>query len=113
MIEGALKLALLAEGQGELAASSKNRIQLAPFDTIDPEQLGAGHRLVARITAEGRPIAFEAVQFVSPLRVRGREAKGSDLVTPATLRALLAAASKRSPSFKTAREKLAAFLKQL
>ena len=91
MSSGALRLGLLAEGGGELASPRDVvRSPVAPGDVIEPEFFGSGHCQLRRAIALERRVSEGAIQFVCPLRLRGREARGSDLVTPQSLRMLLA-----------------------
>lgn len=93
---GALKLALLAEGVGELALGASSR---APGDPLPNDALGAGHLLVRKMAVSTGLIPEAAVVFVRPLKLHpGRDARGSDLSALPRLRQLTVwPQSKRAP----------------
>ena len=81
-----LRLALYAEGVAELGSGRRP----PSGQILGDEQLGSAHVLVRRAVARARAIDVAAITFQSPLTVRGREPRGSDLHDPAVLRRLLA-----------------------
>lgn len=81
-----LRLALYAEGVAELGSGRRP----PSGQTLAEEQLGSAHVLVRRSIAKVRVIDEPAITFQSPLTIRGREPRGSDLHDPAVLRRLLA-----------------------
>lgn len=85
-IRGSVKLALLAEGAGELGSGFPSR----PGDILPEQILGAGHALVRRMFASNGGLPEKAIVFLAPLRTpRGREPRGSDLTVSSDLRRLL------------------------
>lgn len=71
-------VAVLAEGTREVPQGAWLP---DPGDVLHPEEhLGAAHILVARSIADARGIPAGAVQFVEPLQVGRRRAKGSELL---------------------------------
>lgn len=82
-----LRVVLLAEGGGELIGETWG-VPPAAGQPILPEGYGAGHHLVCRALVQARSIPESAVHFEVPPRVRGREARGSDLLRRETLRRL-------------------------
>jgi hypothetical protein len=83
-----LRVVVYAEGAGELVGEL--RLRRAPGDTLVDEWLGPAHLLVRRAICSAKPSLPEgAIQFEEPLRVRAREARGSDLQDPRVLRTLL------------------------
>jgi len=82
-----MRVVLYAEGIGELGGGGG--LQPAPGSPLLDEMLGPAHVLVRRcLEAESR-IPPKAIQFVSPLRIGARLAKGSDLLSRESLRRLL------------------------
>lgn len=81
-----MRIAVLAEGAGELGTLLSTR---APAHTIAAEQLGPAHVLISRCLQTDRGLHEREIEFVEPLRVRGRIARGSDLLNARTLRQLL------------------------
>lgn len=82
----ALRVVLLAEGNGEVGPNA----QRGPGSPIDPDDWAPGHALLARAIAARSKIPQGAVQFLEPLRTgRGAVAKGSNLLHDRTLRQLL------------------------
>lgn len=79
------RVVLYAEGVGELGGG----IQPAPGDPIPDEALGPAHDLVRRCLEVERRIPEAATTFVAPLRLRARQARGSDLLSRESLRQLL------------------------
>lgn len=88
-----MRFVLYAEGPGEDRGAT---VWLPPpGEDLAESMLGAGHLLVRRTVAEvaGRPDG--AVRCVSPLRLRGRPHRGSDLLHRQHLRQLLTFADPR------------------
>jgi hypothetical protein len=83
-----IRVVLYAEGSAEHGGDV--RLLPAPGDELGPNHLGPAHLLVSRIVAELVPCPRAAVRFISPLRIRGRNVRGSDLQAPNNLRSLLA-----------------------
>jgi hypothetical protein len=83
-----LRVVLLAEGSGETLGEGPFG-RPAPGEPIRGEEQGAGHILVARALEVARRLPAAAIQFQTPPRVRGRDARGSDLLYRDTLRRLL------------------------
>jgi hypothetical protein len=82
----ALKVVLLAEGNGEVGPNA----QRGPGSPVAVDDWAPGHELFARAIAHGTKIPREAVRFLEPLRTgRGGVAKGSNLLHDKTLRRLL------------------------
>ena len=81
-----VRVVLYAEGAGDRAGELM--LPVAPTGLIDAH-LGPAHFLVRRVVSDVHAIPESAVQFYAPLRWRGREARGSDLLVRQTLRQLL------------------------
>lgn len=79
-----MRIVVYAEGGGEAP-----RVRVEPGELLPPQGLGPAHALVRRILGERASVPAAAVQFLSPLRVRGRWPAGSDLLLRRTLRRLL------------------------
>jgi hypothetical protein len=80
------RLVVYAEGSAD--RGGEVTLLPAPGEALSPEQLGPVHVFVRRVlTARGLPEG--AIRFEAPLRVRGRDARGSDLHNRVTLRQLL------------------------
>lgn len=82
-----LRVVVYAEGRGETAAEARLP---APLELLSDAHLGPAHILLRRAIARARNVDARAVEFLSPLTIRGRTAQGSDLHDPATVRKLLA-----------------------
>ncbi|MFC1706913.1 DUF4276 family protein [Planctomycetota bacterium] len=88
-----LRVVLYAEGGGE-ATGLATRLP-APGDALAEKHLGAGHVLLRRCLERERNVPGLAVRFEAPLRLRGRQARGGDLLDRASLRQLLTWVSPR------------------
>ncbi len=82
-----LRVVLYAEGPGEDRGESPWLAE--PGHPLADDSLGAGHILLARTIASVSRIPCAAIQFLSPLRAKGRPHRGSDLTSRARLRQLL------------------------
>jgi hypothetical protein len=82
-----MKVVLYAEGPGE--DRGETMWLPAPGHPLEEPMLGAGHHLLRRIVAAERQVPEPSVRFVSPLRLRGRPHRGSDLLHAPNLRRLL------------------------
>ncbi len=82
-----LRVVLYAEGAGETLGV--DTMLPAPGSPLREEMLGSGHLLIRRAVESARAVPEAAMRFESPLRTRGRTAKGSDLRRKQTLRELL------------------------
>ncbi|MEQ9496041.1 MAG: hypothetical protein RIT81_04260 [Deltaproteobacteria bacterium] len=73
---GAVHIALYAEGARELMGAGG--WPTAPGDVLQADELGAAHRLLARIVAAQTNLPDGAIRFLSPIRDRrGRQLRGS------------------------------------
>lgn len=79
-----LRIALYAEGGGETGHGP------GFGEILSEEELGPAHDLVRRCIGKARAIPEAAVLFQRPLRLRGRTARGSDLLVASSARRLLA-----------------------
>lgn len=83
-----LRVVLYAEG---VADDGGRETDLpAPTEPLGDEHLGPAHVFARRVLETTPPVATSGLRFLSPLRVRSRRARGSDLRHPPTLRRLLA-----------------------
>lgn len=91
-----LRVAVLCEGATETAGEWTLLPALgSPFD---PAHLGPAHLLIERCLRIDRSSSILEVQFVAPARLRGRQARGSDLLSPKSLRKLVnLVATERAP----------------
>lgn len=78
MTIGAFKVALYAEGAGETLKGPHSSVP--PGEILPEDELGAGHVLIRRLLSQDLSLPPGAVRFVRPLRLRDREARGSDLL---------------------------------
>ena len=83
-----LRVVLYAEGAGE--DSGEETLWPQSGHPLREEHLGSAHILLRRAIAYRTQMPEAAVQFVAPLRVRGRRARGSDLTDTRIVRQLLA-----------------------
>jgi hypothetical protein len=81
-----IRVVLYSEGAGETGGEIS--LLPPPGDPLRPEHLGPAHELLRRCVASSG-IPEGAVIFLSPLRTRGRQHKGSDLLKRQRLRELL------------------------
>lgn len=88
---GALRTVLIGEGGGELGGEST--LLPAPGEPLDEPHIGAGHLLVRRCISKLGGIPEGAVRLESPLRLRARVPRGSDLLDRRNLRQLVTYAS--------------------
>lgn len=86
---GALTLALVGEGAGDLGAEWP---WTTPRSALSDDELGPAHLLIRRATAAGAGVPEGAVRFVAPVRKStGAHYRGSDLLRPENLRRIVAA----------------------
>ncbi len=89
-----LRVALYAEGAAETGHGP------GFGEILGEAELGPAHDLVSRCLTEGGKVPDGAVLFVRPLRLKGKVARGSDLLAPVSARKLLAWPPRsRAPSF--------------
>ncbi len=87
---GALHIVVYAEGAAErLAGRSSARLPTAPGHPLQEDEHGPAHILVKRALAEVCERPPQSLTFDAPLRWRGRQPKGSDLLNERTLKMLL------------------------
>src|SRR5580704_10360316 len=82
-----LRVVLYAEGAGETLGPTS--ALPAPGRPLEEGMLGGGHVLIRRTLGQARSIPDGEILFESPLRTRGRVARGSDLIDRRTVRQLL------------------------
>ncbi len=82
-----LRVVLMAEGGAE--ARGPEPALVRPMDRLPEAALGPAHVLVRRALAHVRNVQPGDIFFERPLMVRGRIARGSDLLSRSTLRQLL------------------------
>jgi hypothetical protein len=83
-----IRVVLYAEGSAE--HGGEVRLLPAPGEELAEVHLGAAHLLIRRVVAAAAHCPPDAVRFVSPLRIRGRTVRGSDLHVGTNLKKLLA-----------------------
>jgi hypothetical protein len=81
------RVVLYAEGVGDVGGEVSSLPP--PTETLAEFHLGPAHALVRRCIARETSVPEQAVTFLSPLRPRGRHARGSDLHDRNSLRQLL------------------------
>ena len=88
---GAIRVALLGEGAGDLGGEAPTFGRPVPREPLLEGGLGAAHLIVRRALAFARALPEAAILFERPLVLQsGREARGSDLLVPRRARRLVA-----------------------
>jgi len=87
-----LRVALIAEGSGDLGSSSRLNLPRATVnEALINDELGPAHWLIRRAVAAAKGMPEDAVTFVAPLRLpTGRAPRGSDLLLRRNLARLVA-----------------------